>query len=130
MNKGLNLGILHPDTNAFTYNIAYIQIAYGGFIASFLAGIHWFPSIKTENKLQMLLAMVPSIAFLGLLLGALTTSLVAETLIAAGLIFPLIYIADLKFFNLAKIDAGYINFRLTITIIVALSFIISAIKLI
>lgn len=122
--------IIHPATSAYGYNIAFIQIAYGGFIASFLAGSHWLGAIKNHQGARMLLAMLPSIVFLGLLVLALFTSLVGEALIAGGLIFPLMLVMDMKYIKNQEAPHNYMRFRAIITAIVTLTLITAGLTLI
>lgn len=111
---------------AFAYNIGFIQIAYGGFVASFLAGVHWCQALKSNNMPQMIFSMIPTILFLIFLIMALLTPLMQAALLASALVFAMLYVIDTGILDITNFPARYMIFRRNITLIVIACFLISA----
>lgn len=116
------------DRHEHSFMVNYLQVAYAAMILSFLAGIHWREAISAHNTKQILFAMVPTILSLGLV--ALTLWIgPAYPLIGFAVLFGLVYLADRNYIRPGDFPKGYMRFRLSLTLIVIMSLLISAASL-
>jgi len=124
--------MLDPSQNSAFYEmqalLALTQIAYAGFIASFLAGMHWTQGLSQNNPVQIIMAMVPTIVALGLFLTSLIFGVFAWPLFMASIGFKLLFIIDKKYLDPDAFPDDYFHFRIVITLIVCTSLLLSAIS--
>lgn len=109
-------------------SIALIELAYAGFIASFLAGVHWAHALPRGHNLQALLAMLPTIIALGLFTIAFLTGSLVWPLLIGSIGFKLLFLMDKKFLEPDWLPADYFKFRIIITLIACTSLLLSAIS--
>jgi len=102
------------------------QFFYGAMIINFLSGIHWVNAFKTQNKIRLSLAMLPTI--MCLILGAIFLESLSPILPLAimAAMFALMYLVDKRYHSQDDWPEGYLSFRLRITSIVTVTLLIHA----
>lgn len=107
---------------------ATMQLVYAGLILSFLAGMHWSHGLPRNHKLQLSLAMLPSVLSLPLVFFALLTYQFAMPLVFMALGFVAMYFADKKFLEPSWLEETYFKLRLQLTVIVSVCLFLSALS--
>ena len=113
------------DGHEHSFTVDFLQVAYAAMILSFLAGIHWREAVPARHLGQMLFAMIPPIASLGLVTLTLWIGS-AYPLMGFAALFGLVYWADHHYIRVTDFPEGYMRFRLSLTVIVSLSLLASA----
>ena len=125
---GFTVGLFALSNPSFIAACATMQVVYAGLIASFLAGMHWSHGLPRQHKVQLSLAMVPSIASLLLIFFCLLTYNYFIPLIVMGFMFIGLYAADKKLLEPAWLDLDYFKLRLRLTAIVSVCLFLSALS--
>lgn len=125
---GFAIGLYTISEPSFIAACATMQLVYAGLIASFLAGMHWSHGLPRQHKVQLSLAMVPSILSLVLIFHALMTYGFAIPLLIMAIGFVGLYVADKKLLEPAWLDEDYFVLRLRLTAIVSVCLFLSALS--
>ncbi len=111
-----------------------VMCGYAVSIVCFLSGAHWFNAIRSENRLHMMLCIIPSAVTL-LFMGTMHSP-IGDYIFSLGLVhwvrgfallglgvgFVGVYFLDRIFLSQTILPDGYMKFRLILTVIVVSCF--------
>ncbi len=123
------LGFFFTEDSSIQSTLTMLMMFYGGMILSFLAGVQWAHAIKNKMAYPMIVSMVPTIASFFIAGLSFLTGILGLPLLLMGAGFIVLYWLDLKYLDRTILPKDYLSFRLSLSVIVAVCFGISAFTL-